>query len=556
MKKKSMLSLALSAVMVMMIAFTGFSATKTTSTGPKLDADQTLNLSLSDITTLNSLLVTDTYSITVLNAVMEGLTRNENTSNKDIIKPAGATKWELSKNKLVWTFHLRNNKWSDGKNVTAGDYVYAWQKLLAPKTAASYASFIYCVKGAENYNKGKGNVNEVGVKAVNDTTFQVTLTKPVPYFLQITAFKCLLPLRKDIVEKAGESYGQNPSAMVFNGPFVVEQWIKGSKEVLKKNPKYWDANNVKLQTVNLINIPETETEKKMFESKQIDAISLPDADYLAKEKPQITSGDLTYLERSGPETCYLAFNNKDKQKLLTNANIRKALSLSLQKESMCTNLYKDYYPAYGWIPNSVTVGKLEYRRQVPEPMKAIGSQDPKSLFKTGLKELGLDPNGKYTISFLQRGTTAFKRSLSEYFQDLWETKLGVTVKIDVVSTFGELSNRCTSGDYQITIRDWVADFNDPISFFNVFRTGDPNNTALYSNKNYDSLVAKADVEADITKRIEYEKQAEKLLTATDCAVAPIYYGTKKMLTRSYVKGLQFPVFISSFDFKYAYIQGK
>lgn len=553
MKKKSIIAV-ITSLLLMMTTLSGFSAAKTSTAKP--DGDQTLNLSLSDITTLNSLQVTDTYSLTVLTEAMEGLTRTENDGKKDIIKPAHASSWDLSKNKLVWTFHLRNNVWSDGKKVTAGDYVYAWKKLLDPKEAASYASFIYCVKGAQEYNTGKGSADAVGVKAVDDNTFQVTLKQPVPYFLQITAFKCLLPLRKDIVEAGGEKYGQDASTMLFNGPFVVEQWIKGSKVVLKKNPKYWDAANVKLQTVNLINIPETETEKKMFESKQTDEMQLPDTDYLTKMKSSINSGAITYMARYAPETRYFAFNTKDKDKLMTNAKIRKALSITIEREKLLKYIYKDYNPAYGWIPPSVAVGNIEYRDRVAEPMKTIMSENPKKLFQDGLKELGLDPNGKYTLEYLQSGNTTLKRALAEYYQNLWQTTLGVSIKIDAVANFAELSSRVDKGDFQICLRDWVADFNDPISFFDIFRSNDANNTALYSSKKYDDLIAKADVEANPTKRLQYEKDAEKLLTSVDCAVSPVYYGTKKMLTRSYVKGLQYPNFVSSFEFKNAYIEGK
>lgn len=556
MKIKSMAAVVTALIMVMMITFTGFGAAGSTSTLKAIDQDQTLNLSLNDITTLNSLKVEDTYSLTVLTETMEGLTRNENDGKKDIIKPAGATSWDISKDKKVWTFHLRNYNWSDGKKVTAGDYVYAWKALLDPKTASSYASFIYCVKGAQEYNQGKGSADAVGVKALDDNTFQVTLNQPVPYFGQITAFKCLLPVRKDILTAQGDKYGTTSDGMVFNGPFVVDQWVRGSKVVLKKNPKFWDAANVKLQTVNLIVINEAETEMKMFQSQQIDVINAPDPAYYPKLNPLVNSGELTLAKGFFPETRYIAFNTQDKDKLLTNAKIRQALSISIDRASLCKNIYKDYSPAYGWIPTGLTTGTVEFRKRVPEPFKQYMNLNPKTLFQQGLKELGLDPNKKYTISLLQQGQSSLRVSLSEYYQNVWQTKLGINVKIDVVADFGELSQRCRTGNYEIAIRDWVADFNDPISFFNIFRSADANNTALYNSKQYDSLIAQADVESDATKRIELEKQAENLLIAKDCAVAPVYYGDSVYFTRSYVKGIQYPLFITSFEFKNAYIQGK
>lgn len=558
MKKKKIIALTVAVMMAAIVSLTGCGSSSGQSGQSSSSGDQTLNLSLQDITTLSSLHATDSYSLTAVGETMEGLTRTENDGNKDIIKPAGAEKWDVSKDGLTWTFHLRDNKWSDGKPVTAGDYSYAWLKILDPKTAAEYANFIYCVKGAEDYNKGKAGADKVGIKAIDDKTFEVTLKQPTPYFQDIVGFKSLMPLRKDIVEAQGDKYGQDPSKMVYCGPFKVQQWVKGSKLILQKNDKYWDAKSVKLQTVNLINIPEAQTEMKMFQSKQIDAVKNPDSNYYPQLKQLAGQKTLSFIDRTTPETRYVVFNYKDKQKLFTNAKIRQAFSITIGRETLLKNVYKDYMTAYGWIPNSVTAGTTEYRKQVPEPIKAIMGQDPKKLFQEGLKELGMNPNGKYTVTFLQSGSTAIKKSLSEYYQNVWQAKLGVTVKIDVVADFATLDKRCMSGDYQITTRDWVADFNDPISFFGIFRSDmpNPNNTALYDSKEYNTLVEKMDTEMDAAKRLEYMKQAEELLVVKDCAVAPVYYGTEKNFTQKYVKGLQYPQFGGSYEFKYATVEGK
>lgn len=393
---------------------------------------------------------------------------------------------------------------------------------------------------------------------MDENTFEVTLKSPVPYFEQITAFKSLLPLRQDIVEKAGDKYGTDPSQLVYNGPFVVSQWIKGSKVVLNKNNKYWDAANVKLQTVNLLNISESQTEMKMFQTKSIDAVS-PDAQYDPQLQPKVKSGELTYIKRNNPETRYVAFNNKDKNKLFTSAKIRQAFSISIDRDTVINKVYNSpYTAAYGWIPFAVECGgDQEYRKLIPtEPLKSMMSQDPKTLFQQGLKDLGLDPNGTYTVTLLNYGDSTLKRTLCEYYQNLWHTKLGVTVKIDSVADFGQMSTKVDKGDFQVCVRDWVADFNDVISFLNIFRTGDANNTALYSNPTYDSLVAQADKETDPKKKADIVKQAEELLITTDAAVAPVYYGTQNTYTYSYVKGIEYPLFISAFEFKNAYIQGK
>jgi oligopeptide transport system substrate-binding protein len=214
----------------------------------------------------------------------------------------------------VWTFHLRDFNWADGKPVTAKDFVYSWRRLLNPKTASQYAAFAYCVKGAQAYNEGKGQAEDVGVKAVDDKTFEVTLEYAVPYFINLTAFSNLYPLRQDSVEAGGEKYGQDPAGIIGNGPFVISEWVKGSKAVLKKNDKYWDAKSVKLQTVTINVVKEDAPRMQMFSNKQIDTV-LAKAEYKDKFSELAKKGEVVMTSSYDPSEAFEFFNVGDKSKL-------------------------------------------------------------------------------------------------------------------------------------------------------------------------------------------------------------------------------------------------
>ncbi|HBM79722.1 MAG TPA: peptide ABC transporter substrate-binding protein, partial [Clostridiaceae bacterium] len=219
MRKKNVLALLLVLVMAASVALTGCNKPKTPSGdqgSAKLDADQHLNVPLvTEIKTLDSSKTTDVYSATVQLNTQEGLIRVTNDGEKDIIEKAGAESWDVSPDGLTWTFHLRDYKWSDNKPVTAGDYEYAWKRLLDPATKAGYSYLITDkIVGAADFNAGKGSADAVGIKATDDKTLEVKLVKPVAYFDKMLGMQGLLPLRKDIVEAGGETYGQDPSKLV------------------------------------------------------------------------------------------------------------------------------------------------------------------------------------------------------------------------------------------------------------------------------------------------------------------------------------------------------
>jgi oligopeptide transport system substrate-binding protein len=551
MNKKRITSLVITSIMLLSLSMTGCGNSKAAVAPAK---EQVLNAYIEgDAVTLDSVKASDDATITVFNDAQEGLVRYVDDGKLTKIEPAGAEKWDVSSDGLVWTFHLRDYKWSDGKAVTANDYVYSWLRLLDKNVAAPYSYFLFGVKGAEAYNKGEAKAEDVGIKAVDAKTFQVTLTVPAPYFPELTGFRPLVPQRKDNVEAEGDKFGQDPSKVLYSGPFIIKEWTKGSKVTLVKNPQYWDASNVKLDKLIFNIVKEKATQAQMFEGKQLDYI-VPEGEYLDKYKKETEQGKYTNVTKVFPKTAYIFFNNKDANKLFSNQKIRTAFALAYDREELAKNVYQGWTAAYGYVPFAMTSGKTEYRSAVPEPLKALKDTDAKNLFKEGLKEAGLNPDGNYEIDLAASGSNALNRTAAEWYQNQWQTKLGVKVKIDLVDSTSQLTSLTQTGKYQIGMLQWGADFNDPINFLDMFTTGNANNLASFGDPKYDEIVKKVYLETDPAKRIEMYKQLEQMLLVDDCAISPSVYQNKALFVQTNVKGVMIPLFGCSYEFKYASVE--
>nr|WP_272507287.1 peptide ABC transporter substrate-binding protein [Clostridium aestuarii] len=524
--------------------------------GSKKVKGNNISLDVPVTKTLDSSLGSDMASFTTINACFEGLAR----SNSDKPEPAGAKEWKISDDGKVYTFTLRDNTWSDGKPVTAQDYEYAWKRLLNPNTKATYAFFLMGVKNASKYYKGQAKTEDLGIKALDEKTFQVTLVQPMPYFLQMTAFPVLSPLRKDIVETQGDKYGTDISKMVFNGPFAISEWQKGAKTILKKNDKYWDKDNVKLDSVNLVVTKELSTKYQMFSSKELDAIPAT-GEYAQKLKDDGQAQKCKYLEEVMPSAFYMEMNQTGKNKLLTNAKIRLALSLAIDREAYVNKIYKRGFVATGLVPTGLSCGdaNTKFRDNVKEPLTPVLAENRnlKALFKEGLKELGLESDpSKYTIRYLPQNNDAFNRQSAEFFQNQWQSKLGVNIKLDSAASFSDSINKLQTGNFEIAMSGWGADFDDPISFIGLFQKDNGNNYGKYNGPKYEAIVEKINNETDNAKRMELFKQAEKVLIVEDAGIAPVFYKDKRYASQNNIKELQFPSFGPMYEFKWTSTEAK
>jgi len=551
-KRNKILALILTAALTL-TTFVGCGSGDKKSAGGETKP-KAMSFELADIKTLDSGLASDTASFTAVGAGFEGLARVNNGK----VEKAGAESWEVSADKKTYTFKLRDYNWSDGKPVTAKDFVYGWTRILDPNTKSTYSFFIEGVKNAGKFMKGQAKAEDLGLKAKDDKTFVVELERPIPYFEEMISFPLLVPVREDIAKAQGDKYGTDPTKMVYNGPYTITAWQKGAKLTLKKNDKYYDKDAVKTDEVNLSVIKEMQTRYQMLMNKEIDAVAVT-GEYIDKLKKDVEAGKISGIGQADPVSFYMIFNQTGKNKLLTNPKIRLAFSIAIDRETYVNKIYKRGFVAHGVVSPLIKTGDVEYRSKIEEPLKEVIAQkkDPKALFIEGLKELGLDPDpSKHTVRYLPQDSSAFDKQSAEFFQNQWKSKIGVNVQLDSAASFADYLKKTQDGNFEIAMSGWGADFNDPDSFIGLFQKDNGNNYGKYNSAKYEELLNKIKNETDNTKRLELFAQAEKLLINEDAGIAPIYYKDRRNFFQNSVKGLQHPAFGATYELKWVYTEGK
>ncbi|WP_138205196.1 peptide ABC transporter substrate-binding protein [Haloimpatiens lingqiaonensis] len=563
MKSKKLLALVLGSTVLLSSAIAGCGEKKTTdnskdsASAEKMDKDQYLNFNLgAEPKSLDLAKSNDVYSSQILGEVYEGLTRVEQDKDgKDVIKPAGAKEWKHNEDGTVWTFTLRDYNWSDGKPVTAKDFEYSIKRVLAPETGSNYAFLLSPIKGADEYNAGKGSADQLGVKAVDDKTLEFTLKQPCPYFLDLTYFKLFLPQREDIVKKHGDKYGTEANTLeVYCGPFKITNWTHQNQIVMEKNDKYWDKDKVKLSKVNWKIIKDQTAAYNSLYNGDIDSMGVSKQEWIKKFD---STGKFINIQGYLPTTGYTFFNQKDK--LFSNAKVRKAFSLGITRDDMANVIFNGRNaPAYSWCPPSVQLNGKDFRETVKaEPIKKLAEEnsDAKALLSEGLKEAGLDPDpSKLTVTMLFAGTDQWYRTYAEYQQQMYKKTLGVNLKAEYVE-WPIFQKRTDEMQYQVAGMAWTGDYNDPNTFFDMWMTGAGIVPTGWSNKKYDDLVKKAMSSLDEKERFEAYKEAENVLLYEDAAVAPTTFSKRNTYRRKYVKDLMTPLFGVT-ECKYAYTSGR
>lgn len=470
------------------------------------------------------------------------------------LQPAGAEKWTISDDGLVYTFYLRDNQYSDGTQVVAEDYANCLLRTLDPEVGSHDAGTFYVIEGAEEYNTGAVGREAVGVKALDEKTLEITLKEPIPYFIQMVNSTKLTPIPASKTQGADNTtYGSDASKMVYSGPFVIDSWQRGSKIVLKKNPNYWDAASVKLDTINMLLVQEENTRQQMFEQGKLDIVEGIKEEYYEKMKGKVDAGEITLVEIAKPGNSYICFNNQDPEGIFTNPKVRLAFSLAIDRELYVEKVLKKDNVAYGIVPPATNNGDTKFRDQVEEPLKAV-TADPKKLLEEGLSEIGKKPED-ITVTFLQGNSNNDTKVRSEFFQNQWETKLGVKVKIETAADNATFNATVSKGLYQICNTGWGADYNDPMTFLQLYVTGDGNNAPFMSNATYDELISACKTELDWSVREQKFAEAEKILIAEEASVAPLTYSYSRHLVDSGLKGYSFNgAGGPTVEFKTAYIE--
>lgn len=529
-------------------------------------AEQVLNVRLTDLALIDVNDARNANEFLVLTNVQEGLFRVFTDENgNDVTENAGCTSYDVSEDGLTYTFHLRQGcKWSDGVEVTAQNYVDSWMRLVDPNEAFSYAFLATGIVGAEAYYNGEGAAEDVAIELIDDYTFSCTLSVPDPTFIKKVSMVCFYPVRKDLIDAAttaGQDWTNDYTLHVWNGPFVISDRVRENSMTLTKNENYWNADAVKLQTINMRVVDEAATVAQLVESKQMDIVTLTDVEYVEKWQPLVDNGTLVRVSKAAPNVTYLVVDQHPAGKggpsgLMLNEKCRLAISLAFDREEYNDMFYNGLNTvAYGLIPFNIVVGDTEFRAQAEEPLKAYADMmaDPaalKALFEEGLADAGFNGTAAdVTLTVFAYTPTVLANQQLEWYKQQLESKLGVQVAVDI---YPDVSTWKTARDeykYDFYSMGWNGDFNDPMTFMELFVTGNGYAKFMggFSDAEYDDLMKQASSSQDQAERLELFKKAEKILMDKGGTI-PMFYNTNHMYYQSYVTGLSMPMFGGEYDF--------
>ncbi|WP_024832738.1 peptide ABC transporter substrate-binding protein [Ruminiclostridium josui] len=467
---------------------------------------------------------------TYINCAFEGLTTYDKEGK---IVPGTAEKWDISADNKVYTFHIRKDaKWSDGKAVTANDFVYSWKRAVDPKTASDYAYYLYFVKNGEAINTNGADINTLGVKAIDDTTLEVTLENVCPFFTEIVAFPTLVPLREDIVSKNPDKWTLDPKTYIGNGPYVLKEWKHSSKLVFEKNDNYWDKNNIVAPKIEWLLMNDPNAILGAFKNKQLSFARNIPHDEIPAEKE---AGNLHLFPQLG--TYYLDLLNTKAP--FDNPKVRKAVSLAIDRNYITEKVRKaGETPASGFIPYGIadvsqdpdfrTKGGDFYSVK-PEDYEKNVAEAKKLLAEAGYP----DGKGFPKVTF-GLNTGSGHEAVAEAIQQQLKTNLGIEVEIQA-QEWNVFQESRKNGLFDIARDGWVGDYMDPSTFMDLLTSNNPQNNSKYKNAAYDKAIADAKKETDSAKRVQLYHDAEKFLM-DETGVVPLFFYTDPIIVDKNLQG--------------------
>jgi oligopeptide transport system substrate-binding protein len=487
-------------------------------------------------------------SFSFLGAISEGLYRLD----KDL-KPTPALASampEISADGLTYTIKLRDANWSDGTPVKAQDFVYSFQRTLDPATKATYAFMIAWIKGGEAIMSAKTPADvetakkALGAVAKDDKTLVITLDRPIAFFTAQLAFLNFFPQKEEFVKKQGDKSGADADKVLGAGPFNLTKWDHGQTIILEKNPKYWDAKNVKLDKVTINIVKDTATGLNLYETKAVD--------YTDVKGDQITQykGKPDLRVKSELVTGYLNFQ-QTKVPAFKNAKVRQAMSMAVNRQGIADTVLKNgSVPSTGYVPNGTVDGNnQDFRKNAGDLEVKYDPAKAKALLAEGLAEAGVTEMPKLTVI---GDDTETGKKLLEFLVSQWKTNIGVNVVAEPMPHKNRLEKEL-KGDYTIISSLWGADYNDPMTFLDMYLTGGSFNTQNWSNAKYDELVKGAQKNTDTAARAKQLVEAEKILME-EAAVFPLYFRSSPYVVRPSVEGLILPSFGPDFELKWTSIK--
>lgn len=474
-------------------------------------------------TSLNTLLATYAYDFTPINAMIECLYRDD---ENDVPQPAGAETVDISDDKLVYTFHLREDAtWSNGDPVVATDYEFAWQQALNPEVASDYAYMLYFIHNAEPYFNGEVEWSEVGVKVIDDHTLEVTLDNPLPYATDLFAFPTLAPINQKFYEEVGaDKYATDAEYFCCNGMYELTEWSHNSQIVFQKREDYWNADAVGPDEIVYKIITDSQAGLNSYLSREIDYTDLDSGEVVQ----QAEAAGFEVGVKPARSSYYLIVNTEDE--FMSNQNLRLALAYSIDKQALVDTVYQnDNQPMTSFTPPAIygaagadgptfQEALLEERGEM---YPASGDlEKAQEYLQAALEELGCTVD-ELNLS-IDCADDSLRRNCATFLQEQWRQNLGIeNIAVNSMQTKQVSANR-QSGDYCMSLGGWSPDYNDAINFLDLWVTDGGNNDSFWSNEEYDNLIAQATAEADEEVRQQYLFDAEEILAA-EMPIIPLYW---------------------------------
>ena len=509
----------------------------------KIKDELTVNLGY-ELQSIDPAINDETYGFIYINHAFEGLL------TKDIngkIVGGSSDKWEISEDKLKYTFHIREDaKWSDGKKLTADDFVYSYRRVVAPKTASPIAYLMYYIKNAKDINMGKKQIDTLGVTAIDENTLTIELENPTLYFEDILASGgCYVPVREDIINKYGDDWTWNPESYIGNGAYKMTERKPDELIAFELNTNYWDYKNQVAKKINFVLIVD--------EYISLNAVRTGDVDFSINAPP---IGEIESLIKENLMAVsdiigvyYLDLNNKDKT--LSDKRVRKALSLAIDRNYIVSNIgYGKLIAAESFIPPVVKGLEKSFREESSNFIIANNYSNNIIEAKKLLAEAGY-PNGENFPILEVKVSSGFYTTVLEAIQEMWKNNLNIDVVVRTEESKITLPFR-QSGKYQIARTSWTGDYNDPLTMLQIMTSESDINYSGFSNERYDYLINFATTSTNEKDRMEALKEAEAILFE-EMPIIPFIYRTDFLVVNPKLKNyIDDP--LGRYRFNYAYIE--
>ena len=454
----------------------------------------------------------------ILRDMLEGLV-TYNAKGEAV--PGQATKWEVSDDGKTYVFTLRDGiKWSNGDPVKASDFVFSYRRIMDPATGAKYANILYPILNAEKVNKGKAKVEDLGVRAIDDKTLEIKLEQPTPYFIELLTHQTSLPVHPGSVEKYGKDFVK-PGNMVTNGAYTLAEFVPNSHIKLVKNANYYDAKNVKIDTVMYYPTSDFAAMVRRYEAGELDTTDDLPADQMKSIKQRF--GDQVKL---GPwlGTWFLVVNSTKPP--FSDVRVRQAISMTIDREFIADQIWgQTMQPGYSFIPPGVG----NYGEPAFMSYKDMSPIDREDKAKELLKEAGFGPGHPLKLEIRYNTTDNNRNTVVAVAEQLKAANIETSfINTDGKTHFAYLRD---GGDFDLARYGWIADYSDPENFLFLLRSDNKGfNYGKYNNPEFDGLLKQASTELDLTKRADIMKKAEAILMKDMPWIPIMYYGKSQLIS--------------------------